>query len=88
MKGQDEVVAEKIDLGCVVLLGVNARTAELHAQQSSAAVLAAVSQSSDLIPAVYEGGLTTWECSYDLAQFLASIDLQGKRVLEVRAEVA
>lgn len=49
------MVAEEVDFGCVVLLGVNTRTAELCAQQSSAAVSAAVTQASDIIPAVFEG---------------------------------
>ncbi|GJJ12656.1 hypothetical protein Clacol_006900 [Clathrus columnatus] len=30
---------------------------------------------SDLMPGVYEGGLKTWECSLDLAGYLASLDL-------------
>lgn len=40
----------------------------------------------DLIPGVYEGGLKTWECSVDLASYLAmggGLDDWG-RVLEVR----
>jgi protein-histidine N-methyltransferase len=44
---------------------------------------------SDLVRGVYEGGLKTWECSVDLVDYLNSVsvsrDVQGKRVLEVRA---
>ena len=42
---------------------------------------------SDLVPGVYEGGLKSWECSVDLAAYLADTvqhdDIRGKRVLEV-----
>ncbi|KAF9517810.1 hypothetical protein BS47DRAFT_1371242 [Hydnum rufescens UP504] len=47
---------------------------------------------SDLVPGVYEGGLKTWECSIDLAAYLASLTsrpschpqwIRGKHVLEV-----
>ena len=41
---------------------------------------------SDLIPAVYEGGMKVWECAYDLIDYLASGDsppLSGRRVLEL-----
>jgi protein-histidine N-methyltransferase len=49
---------------------------------------------SDLIPGVYEGGLKTWECSIDLAAYLASLNsvqsgshpqwIRGKHILEAR----
>lgn len=40
---------------------------------------------TDLVPAVYEGGLTIWECTWDLLQHLAdlNISLKNKRVLEL-----
>ena len=40
---------------------------------------------SDLKPAVYEGGLKIWECTWDLIDYLASleIDFQQKNVLEL-----
>ena len=41
---------------------------------------------SDLIPAVYEGGMKVWECAYDLVDYLASGDspnLSDRRVLEL-----
>jgi protein-histidine N-methyltransferase len=42
---------------------------------------------SDLIPGVYEGGLKSWECSIDLAAYLAHAvhldDIRGKCVFEV-----
>ncbi|WAQ94953.1 MET18-like protein [Mya arenaria] len=45
----------------------------------------AAGQHSDLIPNVYEGGLTVWECSLDLAKYLDSCpdSLAGKTVLEL-----
>ncbi len=44
---------------------------------------------SDLVPGSYEGGLKTWECSIDLATYLASTTPFGTwtkshKVLEVR----
>lgn len=43
------------------------------------------SHHSDLIPGVYEGGLKTWECTFDLVAFMAeiSLDTAGKTVLEL-----
>jgi hypothetical protein len=45
---------------------------------------------SDLLPGIYEGGLKTWECSSDLAQYLhaarekgAFDGARGKRIVEV-----
>ena len=41
---------------------------------------------SDLIPAIYEGGMKVWECAYDLVDYLASGDspnLSGRHVLEL-----
>jgi protein-histidine N-methyltransferase len=52
-----------------------------------------IDTTSDLIPGVYEGGLKTWECSIDLACYLdeitrtESMDIRGKRILEVRCSV-
>ncbi|QRW10405.1 histidine protein methyltransferase [Ceratobasidium sp. AG-Ba] len=44
-----------------------------------------IERPSDLVPRVYEGGLKTWECSIDLAAYLAreGYDARGKRVLEL-----
>jgi hypothetical protein len=40
---------------------------------------------SDLVRGVYEGGLKTWECSADLAQYLLDsyIERNFRRILEV-----
>jgi len=38
---------------------------------------------SDLIPAVYEGGFKTWECSHDLVDFLRSIGENSSRIVNV-----
>lgn len=41
---------------------------------------------SDLVPGIYEGGLKTWECSIDLAAYLAhevQPEVIGKRFIEV-----
>jgi 2-polyprenyl-3-methyl-5-hydroxy-6-metoxy-1,4-benzoquinol methylase len=48
----------------------------------------AESENTDLIPAVYEGGLKIWECTKDLADYLTADDgvaenLEDKRVLDL-----
>ncbi|XP_021371400.1 histidine protein methyltransferase 1 homolog isoform X2 [Mizuhopecten yessoensis] len=47
--------------------------------------VAAVSAHSDLVPDKYEGGLTVWECSLDLAEYLTTnkSQLQDTTVLEL-----
>ncbi|KAG8719601.1 hypothetical protein FRC08_002467 [Ceratobasidium sp. 394] len=47
-----------------------------------------ISRPSDLVPRVYEGGLKTWECSLDLAEYVVGSwsgigALQGKRTVEL-----
>ncbi|KAF2349167.1 S-adenosyl-L-methionine-dependent methyltransferase [Trinorchestia longiramus] len=52
----------------------------------SAAIKQAEEEYSDLIPAVYEGGLRVWECTWDLLRLLhttPSLHWPGKRVLEL-----
>jgi protein-histidine N-methyltransferase len=39
---------------------------------------------SDVIRGSYEGGLKTWECSVDLAEYLTQHPFPGHSVLEVR----
>ncbi|KAK0166121.1 hypothetical protein PV328_004568 [Microctonus aethiopoides] len=48
-------------------------------------IIKAESQHSDLLPAVYEGGLKVWECSYDLGEYILSQDipLKNLRVLDL-----
>lgn len=43
------------------------------------------SHHTDLIPAVYEGGFKIWECTYDLAEFLAknSKEIVDKNVCDL-----
>lgn len=63
-------------------------------KEGAEAELAFVDAPSDLVPGVYEGGLKTWECSVDLAAYLARLsgvgegggfDVRGKRIIEVRS---
>ncbi|KAG6860474.1 hypothetical protein C0995_010765 [Termitomyces sp. Mi166 len=60
---------------------------EAPSTSTGANVLAFVEAPSDLVPGVYEGGLKTWECSIDLAGYLAGrgpkLDARGKRILEI-----
>lgn len=54
---------------------------------SLASALQFIDDPSDLVPLVYEGGLKTWECSFDLASCLKrgghAANAKGRRVLEV-----
>ncbi|XP_063974620.1 histidine protein methyltransferase 1 homolog [Diachasmimorpha longicaudata] len=48
-------------------------------------IIKAETQHSDLLPAIYEGGLKIWECTNDLSQYLIAqqIDLKSKKVLDL-----
>ncbi|KAG5874411.1 hypothetical protein JTB14_033168 [Gonioctena quinquepunctata] len=48
-------------------------------------ILQAEQNHSDLLPAVYEGGLKIWECTHDLLLYLneCNINFSGKRVLDL-----
>ncbi|CAG9865312.1 unnamed protein product [Phyllotreta striolata] len=48
-------------------------------------ILQAEENHSDLLPAVYEGGLKVWECTYDVLQYFeeAQIDFNNKLVLDL-----
>ncbi|KAN0085715.1 hypothetical protein V8E55_006849 [Tylopilus felleus] len=54
---------------------------------SFASALEFIDNPSDLVPLVYEGGLKTWECSLDLANYLKrdghAANAKGRRVLEL-----
>ncbi|EFA10806.2 histidine protein methyltransferase 1 homolog [Tribolium castaneum] len=54
-------------------------------QGGTNSLLSAEKNHSDLIPAVYEGGLKVWECTFDLVDFLVEqkIDFGGKDVLDL-----
>ncbi|KAG4303705.1 hypothetical protein PCANB_000088 [Pneumocystis canis] len=39
--------------------------------------------SKDIIPYIYEGGYKTWECSYDLTQYVCKSSLKYNKVLEL-----
>ena len=40
-------------------------------------------QNVDIVPGVYEGGFTVWECTMQLLKYLEDIDFDGKDVLDV-----
>lgn len=42
-----------------------------------------IEQSTDIIPAQYEGGLKIWECTFDLVRYLSSLDFCNKTVLDL-----
>ncbi|XP_045128996.1 histidine protein methyltransferase 1 homolog isoform X2 [Portunus trituberculatus] len=58
---------------------------KLQEKGNSCNVSSVLQKHTDLVPAVYEGGLTIWECTWDLLQHLAGLDicLKDKRVLEL-----
>ncbi|KAK3870247.1 hypothetical protein Pcinc_024511 [Petrolisthes cinctipes] len=80
-------VVEDVTVGQTKIHYVNMKSAAEQVQQggTSDVVSCAFLEHSDLVPAVYEGGLKIWECTWDLLQFLATSDLtfDGKRVLEL-----
>jgi len=53
-------------------------------RERSVALAAAVNESRDVLPGVYEGGFKLWECSVDLLHYLhdAVVPLAGKKVAE------
>lgn len=73
-------------------IGVNGTTlAYMNVQQieenlkTSSTIMTASTSHTDLVPAVYEGGLKVWECTIDLIEYLdeKKVDFKEKRVLEV-----
>jgi protein-histidine N-methyltransferase len=46
-----------------------------------------LSVNNDIVQGVYEGGLKTWECAFDLVEFLSNntnnLDFEGKKILEL-----
>lgn len=56
-----------------------------NSESANSSVLVANGIHSDLIPAVYEGGLKIWECTVDLIDYIAHSDIQleGKKVLDL-----
>lgn len=78
------VSIEKLYINGEIFMYKNIQLVEENLENSSAIVTASTSH-SDLIPAIYEGGLKVWECTIDLIQYLVDmkIKFQDKRVLEV-----
>ena len=40
-------------------------------------------EKTDIIPGVYEGGFTLWECSIDLLNYLNNIDFTNQDVIDI-----
>eukprot|EP00092_Neocalanus_flemingeri_P033182 GFUD01036088.1.p1 GENE.GFUD01036088.1~~GFUD01036088.1.p1 ORF type:complete len:287 (-),score=81.13 GFUD01036088.1:192-1052(-) len=79
---------EHFDVGCSTLNFVNSETVsqDLKARDYSGDLTPALSNSTDLVPGVYEGGLKIWECSEDLVNWLQQTKgdkLAGLKVLEL-----
>ncbi|XP_050710819.1 histidine protein methyltransferase 1 homolog isoform X2 [Eriocheir sinensis] len=58
---------------------------KLQEKETACNLSTVLDKHSDLVPAVYEGGLTIWECTWDLLNHLADMDIifKNKRVLEI-----
>ena len=74
--------------GISVLNFVNSESVskDLESRNYSGDLTPALSNSTDLVSGVYEGGLKIWECSEDLVEFLHSNKsgrLKGLKVLEL-----
>jgi predicted nicotinamide N-methyase len=80
------VVLEGMVLYKRALADINFEIAQRDDMVHGNELVQAITQSSDLIAGVYEGGCKTWECSLDLVRFLHSLPdalLNGKRVIEL-----
>uniref|UniRef100_K1R994 protein-histidine N-methyltransferase n=1 Tax=Magallana gigas TaxID=29159 RepID=K1R994_MAGGI len=73
-----------VDIACYKSEDIEQWIVENNSAEESVVKSAAASH-SDLLPAVYEGGLTVWECGCDLAEFISGegIDFRGKSVIEL-----
>jgi len=79
---------EHFNVGSSVLNYINSGVVgeELKARDYSGDLTPALSNSTDLVPGVYEGGLKIWECSEDLVEWLHQTKgdkLAGLKVLEL-----
>lgn len=87
LSGPTNIIIPRRDLFDVRFQLLNDTTVDDSADAE--AHLEFVDAPSDLLPGIYEGGLKTWECSIDLAAYLAhtvrlGMKIQGKKFLEVR----
>ncbi|XP_064100587.1 histidine protein methyltransferase 1 homolog isoform X3 [Macrobrachium nipponense] len=82
----EENLVEEVTIGQTVLryLSMSSAVGRLKSEASTD-ILPLVTDNTDLVPAVYEGGLKIWECTWDLLEYLesSSNDLKGCRVLEL-----
>nr|XP_053645551.1 histidine protein methyltransferase 1 homolog isoform X1 [Cherax quadricarinatus] len=82
-----DTVVEEVTIGQTKVKYLHMTDAIQNLQKAgvSSNISPAFEDHTDLVPAVYEGGLKVWECTWDLLQFLADSDikLKGNRVLEL-----
>lgn len=73
-----------VDINCYKSEDIEEWIVENNSTEESVVKSASASH-SDLLPAVYEGGLSVWECGCDLAEFIShkGIDFKGKSVIEL-----
>ncbi|XP_066942892.1 histidine protein methyltransferase 1 homolog isoform X1 [Macrobrachium rosenbergii] len=83
----EENMVEEITIGQTVLryLSMSSALGRLQKMEALTDILPLVTDNTDLVPAVYEGGLKIWECTWDLLEYMESScnDLKGCRVLEL-----
>ncbi|XP_068231473.1 histidine protein methyltransferase 1 homolog isoform X2 [Palaemon carinicauda] len=83
----EENTVEEVTIGQTVLkyLSMTSALERLKKMEASADIVPLVTDNTDLVPAVYEGGLKIWECTWDLLNYmeLSCKDLKGCRVLDL-----
>ncbi|XP_047476591.1 histidine protein methyltransferase 1 homolog [Penaeus chinensis] len=83
----DGCVVEEVTIGetGVKYISMNSALEKMQHAEVSANIVPAFQDHTDLVPAVYEGGLKIWECTWDLLDHLSSMkmNMSGCRVLEL-----
>ncbi|XP_042857691.1 histidine protein methyltransferase 1 homolog isoform X2 [Penaeus japonicus] len=83
----DGCLVEEVTIGETEIkyISMNSAVEKLQQTELSSNIAPAFQDHTDLVPAVYEGGLKIWECTWDLLEHLSSLqmNLKGCRVLEL-----
>ncbi|XP_067890376.1 histidine protein methyltransferase 1 homolog [Heterodontus francisci] len=85
----EDGIVEELELGgpdslCIKHLNVwTVERALAQGAEGEPGLSGAISSCSDLVPGVYEGGLKIWQCTFDLIDYLAAVELGGRRVLDL-----
>ncbi|XP_045619313.1 histidine protein methyltransferase 1 homolog [Procambarus clarkii] len=83
----EDTIVEEVTIGQTKIryLSMTAAMQKMEEKELSSYILPAFKDHTDLVPAIYEGGLKVWECTWDLLHFLEASDikLKRRRVLEL-----